>query len=234
MRRVENLLLRALPDESRAEVLAAGDEVSLPAGYSLLEADASNQFMYFPEWGLAMFRHPIPRTEAVGGGVIGYEGMVGLAAFLAPGIGPIESAVQIPITAWRIPTGAMARLCRRDRAFDALLKAYAAARLQEMGCNITCEVRHPVPARLARLLLTVQDRLHANAFVLTQQTLATLVVISRQRLNGTATEFRDTGLIEYGRSHITILDRTGLEALCCPCYFLVRSIYRTIGLAYAT
>lgn len=37
-----------------------------------------------------------------------------------------------------------------------------------------------------------------------------------------AGQLQKLGLIRYRRGHITVLDRAGLERLCCECYHVVK------------
>ena len=37
--------------------------------------------------------------------------------------------------------------------------------------------------------------------------------------------FRTSGLIEYGRSNIRVIDRKGLEPVACECYQIIKQEY---------
>ena len=40
-----------------------------------------------------------------------------------------------------------------------------------------------------------------------------------------ASELQRAGFISYSRGHIVIVDRAGLERVCCECYRIIRSAF---------
>jgi hypothetical protein len=46
--------------------------------------------------------------------------------------------------------------------------------------------------------------------------------VRREGVTEAAGNLQDAGLIKYSRGHITVLDRTGLEARTCECYAVVK------------
>ena len=70
-----------------------------------------------------------------------------------------------------------------------------------------CNGLHEIEERLARWLLMVQDRVESPNFDLTQEFLATMLGTRRTSVTLAAGNLQESGLIEYRRGHIRILDR---------------------------
>ena len=67
--------------------------------------------------------------------------------------------------------------------------------------------------QLCRWLLLTLDRLPAQELVMTQELVASMLGVRRESVTEAAGKLQRAGLIRYRRGHITVLDRTGLEAL---------------------
>jgi CRP-like cAMP-binding protein len=85
---------------------------------------------------------------------------------------------------------------------------------QLAGCNRL----HEVEERLALWLLTVADRLGDLRFTLTQDFLAQMIGAQRTTVTLAAGSLQRSGLIEYRRGNIHIVDRERLESAACECY----------------
>ena len=82
--------------------------------------------------------------------------------------------------------------------------------------------------RFARWLLTVQDRVQSETFPLSQQLLSQMLGVHRQRVSAAAGQLQRAGLIRYSRGHMTLLDREGLEAATCECYWIIRTPFERL------
>jgi CRP/FNR family transcriptional regulator, cyclic AMP receptor protein len=71
-----------------------------------------------------------------------------------------------------------------------------------------------IPARLATLLLRLSDANRGDALVgHTHQDLAEMIGTYRETATQTLDDFKRRGLVDLGRKHIRILDRSGLQAV---------------------
>lgn len=84
-----------------------------------------------------------------------------------------------------------------------------------------CNYFHSVRERLARWLLTIQDRVRGDDFHLTQAYVADMIGVQRPTVTLVAGELQRKGLITYSRGEIRIRDRAGLELACCECYRII-------------
>jgi len=63
---------------------------------------------------------------------------------------------------------------------------------------------------------------------MTQELIANMLGVRREGVTQAAGRLQNAGLIRYNRGRITIVDRSGLEALVCECYAVVKKEYRRL------
>jgi hypothetical protein len=79
-----------------------------------------------------------------------------------------------------------------------------------------------VEKQLCRWLLQTLDRQPSNELVMTQELVASMLGVRREGITEAAGNLQRAGCISYRRGHISVLDRSGLEARACECYAVVR------------
>jgi CRP-like cAMP-binding protein len=80
-------------------------------------------------------------------------------------------------------------------------------------------------ALLVSLLLMMHDRMKTDTFKMTQEILSKMLGVRREAVTLSAGNLQQNGLISYYRGKVSILNRAGLEAVACGCYFIVREEY---------
>jgi hypothetical protein len=104
-----------------------------------------------------------------------------------------------------------------------------------MAWWVACNRAHVIEQRMARWLLMSHDRVLADEFDLTQEFLAQMMGVRRPGVSETASRLPAEGLIRYARGVIRIVDRPGLEARTCECYWVVtREWDRLLGTDFLT
>jgi CRP-like cAMP-binding protein len=91
-----------------------------------------------------------------------------------------------------------------------------------------CHRLHEAEERLARWLLTVQDRIGSDVLDLTQEFLAQMLGAQRTTVTMAAGALQRSGLIEYQRGRVKILNRENLEAAACDCYQVTKQLYANL------
>jgi CRP-like cAMP-binding protein len=150
---------------------------------------------------------------------------VGSIHLLGPAPVSTESFMQLDGTGIRIPLSELQKAFRsseeiRDRILESVQEQTLSVS-QIAGCNRL----HEAQARLARWLLMVQDRTRSDVLNFTQEFLGMMLGAQRTTVTLIAGNLQRSGLIEYRRGHVKILDRENLEEAACDCYQITKNLY---------
>ena len=105
------------------------------------------------------------------------------------------------------------RLRKDHPAFERAILTFLAATVASLS-NVVVETMYlPAPRRLARRLAELHDLYNGGAIPLTQDDLAGITGTSRQTINATLTEMRDSGVVELTRGRVHVIDRIALDRL---------------------
>jgi CRP-like cAMP-binding protein len=163
-------------------------------------------------------------------GLVGNEGVVGIALFMGGDTTPNQAVAQVAGGALRMKAQAMLAEFRRGGPFQLALLRYTQALITQISQTAVCNRLHPVEQRLCRWLLLTRDRLPSDEILMTQEFIAHMLGVRREGVTAAAHHLQDAGLIRYRRGHIAILDRTGLEAATCECDRVVKDEFdRLLG-----
>jgi CRP-like cAMP-binding protein len=154
---------------------------------------------------------------------IGWEGMVGLPVFLGVASSPHAAFCQIPGPAARLSADDLRRALTADGALHHELNRFTQMTMVQIAQNVVCNSTHATEQRAARWLLTTQDRVGSDEFLLTQEFLAQMLGVRRPTVSEIASRLQATGLIRYTRGTITVTDRAGLERASCSCYRILKA-----------
>lgn len=212
-----NALLAALPHKDYLS-LDALEPVTLKFGEVLQEPEAPLGYVYFPVDCVISLLAPVEPRQAVGVGLVGHEGMVGISLVLGADLSSVSAVVQATGKAVRMNAALFQKAFRQSLPLQRELYRYCHVELARARQTVACNRFHALEARLVRWLLMTSDRARSGQFFLTQALLADLVGVRRASINQVAVPLHRRGLISYSRGWIRILDRQGLEAACCGCY----------------
>ena len=147
-----NRLLAALPPDDLARLWPRLEPVELASRQTLHAPDEPIGSVYFPETGYLSRLAPMDDGDSAEVGLIGPEGMVGLAILHGGDRDGFEIIVQVPGTALRIDAAAFREELDRIPALQALLHRYALAHFEQVARTAACNGRHQTDQRLARWL----------------------------------------------------------------------------------
>jgi CRP-like cAMP-binding protein len=225
-----NRLLAALPPDDLARLWPRLEPVELASRQTLHAPDEPIGSVYFPETGYLSRLAPMDDGDSAEVGLIGPEGMVGLAILHGSDRDGFEIIVQVPGTALRIDAAAFREELDRIPALQALLHRYALAHFEQVARTAACNGRHQTDQRLARWLLMAHDRVEGDEFPMTHEFLSMMLGVRRAGITVAAGQLQKAGLIRYERGRMEITDRPGLEAAACECYGIARRAYdRLLG-----
>ncbi|MBK7598002.1 MAG: Crp/Fnr family transcriptional regulator [Acidobacteria bacterium] len=158
-------------------------------------------------------------------GVIGYEGMVGLALFMGGQTTPNRAVVQSAGSAFRMKAKTLQDEFVKGGVFQHVLLRFTQALITQISQTAVCNRLHSVEQQLCRWLLLSYDRLHSDKLVMTHTLIANMLGVRREGITIAARKLHERGVISYVRGTITLLDRSGLEATVCECYSVVKDEY---------
>lgn len=225
---IENLLLAALPAASRRKLLARGESVDLAAAAVLHDPGLPVSHVYFPvDCSVALVAGAAGNVK-LEMGMVGNEGMLGISLMLGVEVAPLQWLVQGAGKAWRIEATEFLAELTRNPPLQQELDLYLYVTLAQLVQTAACKRFHVVEERLARWLLMIRDRAHADAFHVTHETLAHAMGVRRAGITRAAGSLQQRNLIRYARGELQILDGDGLETASCACYAADNQIYASV------
>ena len=154
---------------------------------------------------------------------VGHRGVLEWNRVLDADRGQTCVTVISPGSAWRLPAEV---LDRDDAAYPGLRKLllrFANASLLNGACRLACNSEHNIDQRLARWLLWVSDEAARLEFSITHQQIAEIAAIRRPSVSLALSAFQREGLVRSQHGRLRIIDRPGLEALVCKCYWIIKN-----------
>jgi CRP-like cAMP-binding protein len=218
-----NRLLATLPKNEYKRLLPKLKTVSLVLGEVLYEPGAAIKYVYFPNDSIISLISKLSGTPGLEVGMVGNEGVAGLAVFMGVSLSSTRAMVQGSGTAMRMSSAAVRSEANRLGSLHTLLHRSSHSLLTQVSQSSACNRFHFVNARLARWLLMTKDRLGADEFPLTQEFLSTMLGVRREGVSKAAGALQAGKLIRYNRGVITVLNRRGLEAKSCQCYAIIKA-----------
>ena len=218
---IANQLLAALPKKEYQALRSQLEEIPLVFEQIIYKPEIAMSDVYFPNSGIISLLAGLNERATLEVGMVGREGIVGLAVFMGVKESQNRAVVQGAGSAMRMKAKAFRRECDNGGALSHLLQRYTHSLLTQITQSAVCNQFHSVEARLARWLLMTHDRMEADEFQLTQEFLSNMLAVRRECVNKAAGKMQKRKLIAYSRGRLTVLDRAGLEATSCGCYEII-------------
>jgi CRP-like cAMP-binding protein len=214
----QNRLLAALPEDVYARLRPNLERVPLALGKVIYEVNEPLSHVYFPVTAIVSLLYIMENGTSAEIGIVGCDGVVGIAVFMGGDTTPNRAVVQSAGDAIRLELRHFREEFRRVDELHRLLLLYTQSLLTQMSQTAVCNRLHSVEQQLCRWLLLSHDRLESNELVMTQELIANMLGVRREGVSVAAQRLQDEGLIRYQRGHITIVDRPGLESAVCECW----------------
>lgn len=215
---IQNQILASLPAVEYERLLPHLETVNLQHGDVIYEIDERIEHVYFPAISIISLVTQMEDGKIIEVGLVGCEGMSGMAVILGQERSGERAIVQVPDSAVRVPTKVIRDEFNRGDMLQKRLLCYAYHLMRQVSQTAACNAAHSVEERLCRWLLMCQDLTKSDHLDLTQEFIAEMLGTRRATVNVAAMTLQSANLIKYNRGRITILDRAGLEAFACECY----------------
>lgn len=227
---IENDLLAALPREEHERILPHLRRVTFSRGDSVHEPGKQLKHVYFPTSCIVSLLYTMENGASAEIGVVGKEGVVGIALFMGGDTTPYPAIVQSAGDALRMKAQALRDEFIRGGQFQLLLLRFTQAFITQVSQTAVCNRLHSIEQQLCRWLLLCHDRSQSDELKMTQELISNMLGVRREGITYAAGRLQAEGLIKYTRGRIRILDREGLEATACECYQIVKDEYdRLLG-----
>ena len=223
----QNRLLAVLPVETLERISPHLELISMPLGQILYESGGLLQQVYFPTTAIVSLHYLMENgasTEIAG---VGNEGMLGISLFMG-GAMLSQATVQVAGCGYKMKARLLMDEFNRAGPMMRLLLRYTLAFIAQISQTAVCNRHHSIEQQLCRWLLLILDRLPSNELTMTQELIAIMLGVRREGITETAGKLQHAGLISYRRGHITVLDRSGLEARACECYQVVKKEFQRL------
>jgi CRP-like cAMP-binding protein len=224
----KNHLIELLPRNDRRRLLALAEHVQLVQSEILSQVGDTIRYIYFPVEGFISLVTSIDEKPVLEVGMVGREGLLGAQVALGVPIQAMHALVQGPGSALRIGLKVFREELGRDAALKRLLDRYIYVLMSQLASSAACTRFHEINPRLGRWLLMMRDRAHSDTFGVTHQFLSFMLGVRRVGITEAAGALQKSGLIEYHRGQVTVVNRKGLEAASCSCYANDRRAYARI------
>jgi CRP-like cAMP-binding protein len=210
------LLARLSPDE--VGLLGPHLEaVDLPVRQQLENRNKPIEHVYFVEHGFAsVVANGTGRSIEVG--LIGREGMTGLAVVLGTDRTPHDTFIQAAGDGQRISAAKLRSAMEQSPTLHRSFLRYGHAFVIQTAQTALANGRSKIEERLARWLLMAHDRLDGDEVPLTHEFLSVMLGVRRPGVTVALDLLEKQGLIRAKRGAVAILNRTGLRKISNGAY----------------
>ena len=184
--------------------------------------------IYFPDTGIASVVALHPNGNRVEIGIIGCEGMTGLAVLLGGERSPHETYMQVAGAGHTIPVAALRKAADASRSLNAMMLRFVQAFMVQTAHTAVANARAKISQRLARWLLMAHDRVPGNDLPLTHEFLALMMGVRRAGVTDALKDFTQRKLIRARRGIITVVNRRAIESIAGNFYGIPETEYRRL------
>ena len=222
---IQNRLLAGIHEDELRRLLPNLELVTLKLGEVLYESGEKLDYVYFPTTAIISLLYIMENGATAEIGVVGNDGLVGIAIFMGGDTTPNRAVVQSAGRTLKIRAESLKEEFTRGGRFHNLCLRYTQALITQISQTAVCNRLHSLDQQLCRWLLLSHDRLPSNRLIMTQDLIANMLGVRREGVTHAAKRLQTAGYISYVRGDMSIIDRKGLESCVCECYQVVREEY---------
>lgn len=207
---IRNQLLALLPSKDMATLQPYLRRQSMEQGHVMEAPNEAISHVYFPEPGVVSIVAHAPTGMRLEAGIVGPEGMTGLALLNGADRSPNETFVQIPCRAWCIEAEVLRRVLREHRGIQDHFLLYAQAFAVQMAQSVLANGRCTIGERLARSILMCHDRADREDLPLTHEFLSLMLGVRRAGVTTSLQSLEGSEAILMRRGVVVVRDRAVL------------------------
>jgi CRP-like cAMP-binding protein len=228
-----NRLLAALTTQDVELLRPLLEEVPLHLRQVLEAPGKPIPYAYFLLTGLASVIAHTRHDRQIEVGMVGFEGMTGLALVLGDDRSSNETLIQAPGTALRISTADLRRAQEASPVLRGMLARYVNAFISQASQTALANGRAKLEERLARWILMSHDRFTGSEVTITHEFLSIMLGVRRPGVTIGLHYLEGKGLIRSTRGLITVLDRDGLNEQANGSYGIPEAEYERLFSGFA-
>lgn len=220
-----NRILALLTPEDSRLLAPHLQAVDLPVRRQLEKRSKPIEFVYFPDRGFASVVADGASNRSVEVGLIGREGMTGLAILMGSDRSPNDTFMQAAGSGQRIAVGKFQNAVGASNSLQKTFLQWGHTFLIQTSQTALTNARSRIEERLARWLLMAHDRLDGDLLGLTHEFLATMLGVRRPGVSVAVRLLEKRGLIQARRGGVFVVDREGLKEVCNGAYGTAEAEY---------
>ena len=211
-------MLSALSREDLNLLTPALQQIDLPLRKQLEVRNRRIEYVYFLDRGIASVVANGPGHAGIEIGIIGCDGLTGLAVLMGADRSPHETYMQVAGAGRRVGSSQLRDLMSQSKSLQRSLLRQAYEFTVQTAQTALANGRHKIDERLARWLLMAHDRIHDDHLPLTHEFLALMLGVRRPGVTVAIKTLQNSGVIRAQRGGILVVDRAGLEACANGAY----------------
>ena len=215
---VRNRLLNKMSPEDWALLAPHLETVTLKERQVVEVPGKPITHVYFVETGVVSVVAVNEEDHRIEVGVIGKEGMTGVALVMGDDRAQHSAYLQIGGNGRRMPAALFLDAMHRSVSLRSLMMKSANAFMIQTAHTALANGRAKLEERLARWLLMAHDRLNTDSVPLTHEFLAVMLGVRRAGVTVALHSFERRGLITTRRGQLTLMDRKGIESVAGSFY----------------
>jgi CRP-like cAMP-binding protein len=223
-----NQLLAAMSATDFASLQPHLQPVPMPLLKDMERPNRRIETVYFMENGIASVVAVQPDETRVEVGLIGREGMSGIAVVLGGDPSPHSTYIQVAGEGQRITAKELRKAMSASQTLHSLLLKFVQVFMVQTAHTAIANARGHIDQRLARWILMAHDRTSDNTLPLTHEFLSLMLGVRRAGVSEALQSLKRQKLIDNGRNQIVVLDRKGIERAAGKSYGTPEKEYRRL------
>lgn len=224
-----NRLLKAMSGSDLALLSPHLTQLSLPVRTNLEQPGIPFRTAYFIDHGIASVVAISDRNTQIEVGLIGCEGVSGLAVIMGSDRSPNHTYMQIGGGGFSISTDNLMAAIKQSPTLGSFLLRYAQAFGIQTVHTAVANAKANIEPRLARWILMAYDRVPDNSISLTHEFLSLMLGVRRPGVTESLQALAKRGLIHSPKNGLIVLvDRDGLRKVAGQYYGVPEREYKRL------
>jgi CRP-like cAMP-binding protein len=223
-----NRLLAAMSKADFALLQPHLQPMHLPLRHDMERPNRPIEAVYFMETGIASVVAVEANQTQVEVGLIGREGMSGIAVVLGGDQSPHATYIQSAGEGQRMSARNLRKAMDESETLRNLLLKFAHVFMVQTAHTAIANARARIDERLARWILMAHDRIGNDTLSLTHEFLALMLGVRRAGVTVSLQSLKRQKLIDTRRNQIIVLNRKGLERMARESYGVPEKEYRRL------